>query len=291
METKGKGWFIWVLLLAVLAPTLLLAWTHLVNVAESKTDESKIRVMIIGSHHFSNPGQDVHNTRADDMQSPARQAQLQQMVEQLLAYHPTMVAVERLSERPDLSLPQYEGFTAGQLTDPRFTSETAQLGYRLALAAGLSVVYGIDEQPQENEPDYFPYGELQAAAAQNAQRYLLDNAAATTQAFIREFERRQAQDSIAGLLLWLNQADMIDIQHQPYMQFLLIGDNEEQAGADLNAMWYLRNAKIFSKLMHQAKPGDNVVVIFGSGHSYWLRQLARQSPNVEWVELADYVTP
>jgi len=37
------------------------------------------------------------------------------------------------------------------------------------------------------------------------------------------------------------------------------------AGAELNAYWYMRNAKIFSKLMTASRPGDRIVVVLVAG--------------------------
>ncbi len=75
-----------------------------------------------------------------------------------------------------------------------------------------------------------------------------------------------------------------------YYGLLSFGDTHRQPGADLNAMWYLRNAKIFVKLHKVASPGDRVLVVFGSGHSYWLRHFAGTVPgyrNVDPVPLLE----
>ena len=53
-----------------------------------------------------------------------------------------------------------------------------------------------------------------------------------------------------------------------YYSMLKIGDGEDQPGADLNAMWYLRNAKIFAKLVNVGRPGDRVLVVYGAEHSF-----------------------
>ncbi len=74
-----------------------------------------------------------------------------------------------------------------------------------------------------------------------------------------------------------------------YYGMLTIGDRDTQAGADLNAAWYLRNAKIFGKLMQVAKPGDRVLVVFGSGHGYWLRHFASQVPGYRSVDVMPYL--
>jgi hypothetical protein len=70
---------------------------------------------------------------------------------------------------------------------------------------------------------------------------------------------------------------------------LAVGDKDQQTGADLNAGWYLRNAKIFGKLMHVAKPGDRVLVVYGSGHGFWLRHFASLTPGYRNVDVMPYL--
>lgn len=154
--------------------------------------------------------------------------------------------------------------------------------------AGHQHVYGIDEQPSENEPDYLPYDKLTKAAATFNQQVHMQSASATTRALVEKMSSLE-KGSIRDALLWLNKPEVIDLQHRPYMQYLPVGDTELQAGAELNAMWYLRNAKIFGKMLAASKPGDRVLVIYGSGHNYWLRHFIQESPNLEWIEANRYL--
>ncbi len=70
---------------------------------------------------------------------------------------------------------------------------------------------------------------------------------------------------------------------------LAFGDEKEQPGADLNAAWYLRNAKIFAKLTQIAQPGDRVLVVFGAGHAFWLRHFAEHTPGFSLAEPNDFL--
>ena len=74
-----------------------------------------------------------------------------------------------------------------------------------------------------------------------------------------------------------------------YYSLLRLGDGNEQPGADLNAMWYLRNAKIFAKLINVAKPGDRILVVYGAGHGYWLRHFASTTPGYSSVDVRPYL--
>ena len=56
-----------------------------------------------------------------------------------------------------------------------------------------------------------------------------------------------------------------------------------------NAAWYQRNAKIFAKLMQIVQPDDRILVIFGSGHSFWLRHFVQNTPGFQLIEPGDYL--
>lgn len=75
----------------------------------------------------------------------------------------------------------------------------------------------------------------------------------------------------------------------PYYSILGIGDSEQQPGAELNALWYMRNAKIFAKLMTVAEPGDRLLVVYGGGHNYWLRHFASETPGYRSVDPVPYL--
>src|SRR3546814_10146346 len=83
-------------------------------------------------------------------------------------------------------------------------------------------------------------------------------------------QEQLAQQSMAESLILHNDAAVVEEQHDLlYYSMLQIGDGDSQPGAELNAYWYMRNAKMFAKLDLFAQPGDRVLVIVGSGHATW----------------------
>lgn len=245
-----------------------------------------IEVMVLGTYHFGNPGRDVNNARADSVLTAARQRELQVLTETLAEFRPTQVMVEQLSDAPDLADPAFAAFRPEMLTDK--PDETVQIGYRLARLAGAPV-RAIDEQPAADEPDYFPFDKLMAAAKANNQMALMDAPQTAVQAALQDFERRQPSETIPQLLDTFNDPVSAVAGQAFYYTVLPVGDTRNQAGADLNAMWYLRNAKIFAKLMHAARPGDRLLVVFGSGHGYWLRHFASETPGYRLVDVRPYL--
>ena len=249
--------------------------------------EPQVEVMVLGSYHFGNPGKDVNNQKVDSVLVPKKQAELEALARALQTFRPTKVMVEMQSDAADLALPVYRSFTLDRLKTE--ANEIEQIGFRVAKMAGHADVYGIDEQPAEGEPDYFPYDKLQEAEAKFGQKGRIDAANASFKPRFEAFEANQKVQSVGQMLSQVNDAKQIRDERFFYYGVLDIGDTNTQAGADLNAMWYLRNAKIFAKLMHVAKAGDRVLVVYGGGHSYWLRHFAAETPGYKFVDPVPYL--
>lgn len=240
-----------------------------------------VEVMVLGTYHFDNPGLDLHNVKAEDVTTPKRQAELAALARALAEFRPTRIMVERVVAAPDLVDPEFAAFTPAALKSER--SERVQIGYRLAYELKLGRVYGIDEQHD------FPFGKVSEFAKAKGMQARIDALMAKSAAAARDIEEKQTTHSIAELLIDQNDpagpASSIDI----YYELLGIGDTEQQPGAHLNAMWYLRNAKIFAKLMTVAEPGDRILVVYGSGHNYWLRHFAANVPGFRNVDPVPYL--
>jgi hypothetical protein len=105
----------------------------------------------------------------------------------------------------------------------------------------------------------------------------------------KEFEKRQARTHLATLLMDTNEPSPWRAGISGYYEMLGIGNTQEQPGAELNAYWYMRNAKIFGKLMTVTDPGDRVLVIFGGSHAYWLRHFAKEVMGFQDVDPRPYL--
>ncbi len=255
----------------------------------SAAEPPAIEIMVLGTYHLANPGQDLNNVAADDVRTPAKQAELAALADRLAAFKPTKIVVEREVPGPRFEVADYSTFTPDTLLKDR--NEEAQIGYRLAAKLGHKAVYGFDEQPGPGEPDYFPFEKVQSYAAAHGKADWLQGLFAPVQAYVRRIEADQKSRSIADILAWVNDSRTTEgIHRSGYYELLKLGDGDAQPGAELNAMWYLRNAKMFGKLTNIAQPGDRVLVVVGSGHAYWLRHFADNTPGYRAVDPVPYLT-
>lgn len=249
--------------------------------------EAPIEVMVLGAYHFGNPGRDTNNMQVDSVLVPERQRELDRVGKALASWRPTHVMVEMQSDAPDFAVAEFGRFDDAMLA--RDANEIVQIGYRTARLAGVKAVNGIDEQPKDGEPDYFPYDKVQETAGRFGQTATLQALNAPIAAWVKAFEAAQKSKSVSQMLMEINGPAYDRVSVDSYYGMLTIGDKDTQTGADLNAGWFLRNAKIFGKLMQVAKPGDRVLVVYGGGHGFWLRHFASLTPGYRNVDVMPYL--
>jgi hypothetical protein len=237
-----------------------------------------VEVMVVGVFHMSNPGHDIHNLKVDDVLEPKRQAQIAAVIAGLARFKPTKVGVEWPA---DIVAERYKQYLAGTLAPSR--NEVVQLGFRLAKTAGAEGVYSLDADGD------FPYERLKNFAETRGFKDLLDADNAVVQRNVDEQARLLAEKGVAADLRFLNDPQRLRGDNAFYRSMLRIGEGDDQPGVDLLTAWYHRNFRICANLLHLAKPGDRIVVFFGSGHAFLLRQCVTETPGFKLVEADDYL--
>jgi Family of unknown function (DUF5694) len=258
-------------LLAALAAGLALA-------SPARAADMPVEVMIVGTFHMSNPGRDLYNAQIEDVLTPKYQTQIAAINDGLARFKPTSVMVEWDAAT---TTGRYAKYLAGTLDPSR--NEVVQLGFRLAKTANLPAVHGIDVDGD------FPFEALANYAKAHGQQSILDQTGAEVQVFVKRQEEMTRRDGIGPTLRFLNDPALIARGNNFYRQALRIGSGTTQPGADLLTAWYRRNFLICANLIQLAKPGDRIVVFYGSGHSFLLRQCIQETPGFELVETNDYL--
>ena len=229
--------------------------------------------------------------KVDSVLTPTKQAELADVASRLAKFNPTKIAVEALSDRLDFATKKFGSFIPETLTkDP---DERVQIAFRLAHQLGQKSVYGIDEQ--SDTIDYFPFDKVETYAKRHEKTAMLNR---MREDVAKWSKKRKPLENKTGIRSWKNcwQPTQTNTtvrtlsDHQNfYYELLAIGDAKEQPGAELNAAWYQRNARIFAKLVQVARPGDRVIVMFGAGHAFWLRHFVQNTPGFQLIEARDYL--
>jgi hypothetical protein len=250
-----------------------------------RTPEQRPALMILGTGHFRNPGRDVVNLKVDDVLSEARQAQIAEVVEQLAAFRPTHVAVEWPRTDQSTLDAHYRDYREGHYRLSR--AEEDQLGVRLAAKLGLARVYAVDwnDLPPGDQKSYDWYSYGQSHGQKTLVSAIVDpNRSSWPLAPL-------GTQSIGTWLLQLNRREVIAADHRNYFDIAIVGDEDQQPGANWVGYWYGRNLRIFNNLVRLSdRPQDRVLAVYGQGHAYLLRQFATESGAFRLIDVEAVLT-
>ncbi|HEU4883730.1 MAG TPA: DUF5694 domain-containing protein [Longimicrobium sp.] len=254
--------------------------------AHAQTPAPRAQVMVLGTYHMDNPGQDYANPTADDVLAPHRQAEIAAVVQALAEFRPTRIAIEAEPRSDSLFNARYARYRAGARALGR--DEREQLGFRLAAMLGHDRLYPVDYKLDMD------VGAVMQYAAQNGQGELAQRMGSTIQAIVAEMNARMATTPVGAILAEANSA-CADSMHGWYLVMATVGRDTAYTGAREVASWYTRNLHIFANIARVAQPGERVLVIMGSGHGTLLRQFVEESPDLDLVSaeplLARFVAP
>lgn len=234
-------------------------------------NEPRHSLLLVGSYHMENPGRDMHNPVADNLLAPPRQAQVDQVADRLLAFRPSLVALEIPIRREIAWARDYEAY--GQGTLALTADERHQLGFRIAQRAHLSSVHAIDWNDDRGD-----LGQVYRWAEER-QPDLYERVHSFGEELTAEFQARQAAGTVGDLLAWINDPGVLQTHHQVYLDIARVGDRDNDLGAGWVTGWFGRNLRIFVNLVRLLKDEapERVLVIYGFGHIPLLQQMARDS--------------
>jgi hypothetical protein len=232
------------------------------------------QLMLLGTPHFANYGMDVVNAQVPDVLEPKRQKEIEDVVAALVKFKPTKVVVEWSSVSQAKLDERYNAYRAGNYQLSR--NEIDQLAIRVAARLGHARVFAVDwnKMPPGQIVD-FDYEQWAQGNGQQARFDAMRDKSAVNQANV--FMRTA---SVANWLVHYNQPDQLENSNRRYFDYAMLGE----PGANWLGNWYSRNLKIFANLVRLAEqPADKVLVVYGSGHVFLLRQFAEQSGAFEVV--------
>lgn len=247
---------------------------------------NRAALLVVGSAHFGNPGQDIGNTRVENVLAPDRQREIEAVVERLARFHPNHVAVEWDTADQAKLDKRYADYRAGRY---KLTAdESDQLGLRLAARLNLPRVDAVDFQAEKpgKDSDYDFVGWMKAHG--RATEWAAFQRQAQAQADANG--ARQRCSSVGDWLRYFADPNYVALNEAPYYTIARMGDARDNPGANWVGQWHARNLKIYANLARVAgRPGDRTVVIFGAGHAPLLRAYASESGTFNVVDARDYL--
>lgn len=171
------------------------------------------------------------------------------------------------------------------------THEANRFGFHAAREAGLDGVLSFDYQGADAQ--WFIHSRLQQAiqdrdvSEMTALWPMMPLAGAIPRAF--EAHTRPHQDKIIGYLHYLNSPEHIGLQYWVYeeaMREIRLDD----IGARQTENYWTRNERMFENIEEAARKrnAERVMVIVGSGHKYFLDELARDA-GYRWIDPREHL--
>ncbi|MDT3403333.1 DUF5694 domain-containing protein [Mucilaginibacter terrae] len=268
------------IVLALLCPNLLVAQDSLVH------PKQKIKIVLLGTYHFANPGADKFNVRVDDYSTPKRQQQIQELNNALARFAPKKIFTESNSSFQAQADSLFQLYKAGKWDIPaKVVSERFQIGLKLAKQLNNDHIYCADAEGKWLAPEVEKYADsMQIEYVKQMEKYF--------EQYTQWFNNYISNHTVKQNLAYLNRPEEL-LNHNHYIYnyvFARVGAGKNYIGAELVGEWYKRNVKIYANILQNITPADKrVLVIFGAGHMHILKQLFKDNPDFEVVEVNKYL--
>jgi hypothetical protein len=272
------------------------AWMGMVAFAGEATKADQCSagqspILILGTYHMASPGLDAVNSKVDDVLAPKRQSEIEQVVEMLVKFKPTKVAVEAPRWQATAN-DQYQQFLQGKY---RLTAnEIDQIGYRLAKKMNLSEIASVDfPMFMEGLLPIEMYKPKPKAKAATPVPPVPDEDELMTQVKrqVAVDDEKLRTSTVAQFLSYINTRERYEMNQQwDVIANLTPGDNIAlYEKTDLATNWYKRNLRIWTNIMAATEADDRLFVMFGAGHLPILSEIARRHPKYCLVDAREYL--
>ncbi|MYF99974.1 hypothetical protein F4212_12715 [Candidatus Poribacteria bacterium] len=250
----------------------------------------KPTIMILSSTHLDNPGIDAFNLKMDDVLTPTRQGEIEYLVEQIIPFNPTKIAVEQDPLRNAEINNNYQDYLNGTYKLQRW--EVDQIGFRLAKQVGHSQVYCVDhfrrDDPMLNlDKVDINLVDCQKFAKEYNQEHFLPNIEDYVDTDAKTHQGKDGETwieptkyvTLIDMYRKLNQPARSRADHQIYLRTSKIGMSDQYIGANwVGHLWYARNLKIYVNLTRITEAADErILLIIGAGHTYLIQKFLEES--------------
>lgn len=263
------------------------------NPVEERNNPKQIKVLTLGSFHFSFPNLDVIITDDDDkidVLEPKHQEEIEMIVTKLEKFRPTIIVIERLPKHQQKYDSLYQSYLKG--THELTRSEEQQIGFRLAKRMSLKRLYCTDAWGMDYKDVKQLLDGKDSIAKQRFADFFYNNPDSLLYSYKDEKEIFKTQGILAELKR-LNDSKLITDQLGDYLigPFKYETPGNNQFGADFTTGWWFnRNLRIFRNIQRiDATPEDRILVIYGAGHLNLLNIFFKASPEYELLQVKDYL--
>jgi hypothetical protein len=254
--------------------------------------ENKAKVMVLGVFHFSNPGLDSYKPKFSfDILEKKRQVELNELLEKISEYKPTKILLEWNRIKADSIVNvRYKNFLKDSFDISEKTGEVYQIGFKIAKRLNHKRLYCSDAKADwfGIELDWDNYDDK--AYLKSKGQYKKVNRY-DFKSFYEMGDSLKTVQTLTEHLIWMNNPNNRLKSHQDYLTSIIEGAGDNYLGADNVGRWYRRNLRIFANAYDIAdfEKEERLLLIYGSGHVWQLRQFFTDSPDFDYIEPNNYL--
>ncbi len=254
----------------------------------------KAKVMILGVFHFDNPGLDTYKEKFSfNILEDNRQKELDLLLEKIAKYKPTKILLESNRVKSDSILNvTYQTYLKGEYDISNKRSEYFQIGFKLAEKLGHDRIYSSDASA-EWFGDNLDWDNYDATAYLKSRGQYEKSHRYDYETFYQLSDSLKSVKSLIDYIMMTNNPKDRLKDHQAYLtKTILEGAGDNYIGADGVARWYRRNLRIFANAydLTDFDKEERLLLIYGAGHVWQLRQLFIDSPDYEYIEVNEYLS-
>ncbi|MBC7446733.1 MAG: hypothetical protein H7330_01590 [Hymenobacteraceae bacterium] len=282
--TALNGWLLLVLLplFGVLVSTsLAYGQPRAAAAAPKSAGAPRIRIVLLGSTHFTPSTSDVYKGAAVDLTTAPRQPQVQAVIDKLAAFHPDQICIEWTAAKQAKLDSVYQTYLKGSYKLK--SDEIDQFAFRTAKQLKLPRLTAVNYRGE------FDMDRVAEFAKAHHQEQILADIDGFAKPIMADYDEKNRALLLRDYLIYINTPAQLDANAAVYSGYLArIGEGAEYPGVDLVSAWYNTNLHIYANLLRRIQPTDKaVVVIFGQGHIPILKSLFATNPAFEVVEVRD----
>lgn len=253
----------------------------------------KAQAMILGVFHFQNSGADDYKPKFPfNILESNRQKELENLLDKIEEYQPTKILIERNRIKYDSIINnQYSNYLNGSFSIEDKSNEVYQISFKLAQRLGHKKVYPSDASADwfgvELDWDKYDGDEYSKELGQFEKENRYDY-----ESLYEMHDSLKTVQSINEHFITINSPDDRLKDHQAYLTgTVLTGAGDNYLGADSVGRWYRRNLRIFANAydITDFDKEERLLLIYGSGHVWQLRQFFTDSPDFEYIEVNEYL--
>lgn len=239
------------------------------------------KIMILGTFHMEGSC-DVYGEKQEGISTERRQKEIQELVDRIKKFDPTVIAVEVEKRANELLQEKYNAYWESNVLERE--NEVWQIGFRLAKQLGHKKVVGVDWMEegvsQRGCGDVLTYlEEKEPELCVELKRYI--------GAVVKLDEKTTILDTYRKM----NSKEEFEKSLAYYVNYARIGSAEDYYGLGWLLWWYQRNLIIFANISELVRKDsdERVLLLIGAAHRGILTEMLADSRLFEVVDVLEYL--